>query len=147
MRAVLQRVSQANVKVDDQIVGQISIGWMVLLGVGQGDGIVDLDYIIDRIVQMRAFADEQGKMNLTVQQVRGSILLISQFTLYGDLRSRRPGFKDAASPEIAKQLYEAAAEKIRDLGVPLQMGIFAADMKVSLLNDGPVTFFLDSKSR
>ncbi len=146
MRALLQRVQQARVEVDMKIVGQIGKGWLVLLGVGQGDTSQDVDYMVDRIVKLRAFADANGKMNQSIVDVQGELLVVSQFTLYADCKSRRPGFTDAAPPAIAKELYEEACRKLIAANVPVQTGIFAADMQVFLQNDGPVTFWLDSRA-
>lgn len=144
MRAVLQRVTQAQVQVDGQIVGQIGTGWLILLGIGKGDTSDIADWMADRCVRLRGFADDQGKMNLSVQDVQGSLLVVSQFTLYGDCqRGRRPGFDAAASPDIAKELYLRFCEVARSLGVPVEQGIFQADMQVSLVNDGPVTLLLE----
>ena len=146
MRAVVQRVTRASVEVDEKIVGKIDNGFLVLLGVGQDDDETDLKYIVDKIVGLRVFEDENEKMNLSIQDVNGSLLVISQFTLYGDCRKgRRPSFDTAKNPKEAKQLYEKACECFKSLGINTQTGIFAADMKVDLLNDGPVTLLLDSK--
>lgn len=147
MRALLQRVRHARVEVDSKIVGQIQQGWLVFLGVGQGDHSEDVDYMVDRIVKLRAFADENGKMNRSLTDINGALLVISQFTLFADLTSRRPGFTQAAPPELAKALYEEACQKFRALNLPTETGIFAADMQITLLNDGPVTFWLDSRER
>jgi len=128
------------------MVGQIQQGWLVLLGIGKNDTQATAEYLADRCVKLRAFADENGKMNRSVQDVSGSILVVSQFTLYGDcLRSRRPGFDAAASPEIANELYLHFCSAIKSSGVPLSTGVFQADMKVSLINDGPVTFVLEKE--
>jgi D-aminoacyl-tRNA deacylase len=147
MRALLQRVQHAQVVVDDDIVGQIKIGWLVFLGVGIGDSSEDVDYIVDRIIKLRAFADDNGKMNRSIIDVDGQLLVISQFTLFADLKSRRPGFTQAAEPALGNELYEEACRKFQSQNVPVEKGIFAADMKVMLLNDGPVTFWLDSRQR
>ena len=147
MRAVLQRVRHASVTVEGEIVGQIEEGFLVLLGVGQGDTAADVDYIVDRVSKLRAFADQAGKMNLSIDQIGGSVLLVSQFTLLADLSGRRPGFTAAAPPAVARELYEYACERFRAAGVPLQTGIFAADMQVELLNDGPVTFIIESPKK
>ncbi len=146
MRALLQRVVHARVEVDLQITGQIDKGWLILLGVGQGDTSQDVDFIVDRVIKMRAFADENGKMNKSILDVQGSVLVVSQFTLYADTKSRRPGFTAAAPPDLAKQLYEEACSKFRQANVPTETGIFAADMQVTLQNDGPVTFWIDSRA-
>ncbi len=146
MRAVLQRVKEAKVEVNGVCVGAIELGWLVFLGVGRGDSEADVDYMVDRIVKLRGFADSQGKMNESVAQVNGSVLLVSQFTLFADCSSRRPGFKQAAEPDIAEELYKLACQRIAACGISVATGVFAADMKVSLLNDGPVTFLLDSRT-
>ncbi len=147
MRAIVQRVLTAKVEVEKQIVGQIERGWLVFLGVGQGDESSDLDYIVDRIVKLRAFSDVEGKMNLSIDQIDGSLLIVSQFTLYGDCSSRRPGFKQASHPDIARQFYELACGQFRTHGLTVATGVFGADMQVTLTNDGPVTFWLDSRTR
>lgn len=145
MRAVVQRVSEASVKIDGEVKGSIGKGYMVLLGIEDIDEEVDLEYICDKITGLRVFEDEQGKMNLSIEDVSGSVLLISQFTLYGDARKgRRPSFIKAARPEKAIPLYEKAIERLGRT-VPVETGEFGADMKVSLVNDGPVTILLDSK--
>ncbi len=146
MRAVVQRVKQASVTVDSQITGRIEQGLLVLLGVGPDDGPADAAYITDKIANLRIFADDSGKMNRSVQDIAGGILLISQFTLFGDCRKgRRPDFSQAAPPALAKALYEQAIETLRGLGLTVQTGIFAADMQIDSVNDGPVTILLDSK--
>lgn len=146
MRAVIQRVSQSNVQVNNKIVGEINEGLMVLLGVSLEDTLEDVKFLAEKIVNLRIFEDEQGKMNLSVKDVKGKILSISQFTLYGDCRKgRRPSFVEAAKPDQAEKLYEEFNKYIKNLGVDLETGTFQADMKVFLINDGPVTFILDSK--
>jgi D-tyrosyl-tRNA(Tyr) deacylase len=145
MRAVLQRVSRAKVTVDAEVAGQIGRGWLVLLGVAPGDGKKEIDWLADKVANLRAFADAEGKMNLSVQDVGGSVLVVSQFTLYGDcLRGRRPGFTGAAHPNVAEPLYEQFVVALKALGVPVATGRFAADMQVELVNDGPVTFVIDT---
>jgi len=145
MIALLQRVSHAKVTVDEKVTGQISKGWLVLLGVGKGDTEVHARWLSDRVIGLRAFADENGKMNLSVKDVGGSVLVVSQFTLMADCQSgRRPSFTNAAAPDEANRLYEFFVEQIRQLQVPVQTGEFGAMMAVELLNDGPVTFWLDS---
>ena len=145
MRMVCQRVFQANVTVNNQPVGTIGKGLLIYLGVGKGDTIKDAEFIADKIVNLRIFADEAGKMNLSVQDVAGSILLISNFTLHGDCRKgRRPGFDAAAEPALAKQLYEQVAELMTEQGVAVEKGVFGEYMHVTSINDGPVTFLLDS---
>jgi len=146
MRVVLQRVSQAKVEVDNNIVGQIGRGLLVYLGVGTGDQLSDAEYIAQKLVNLRIFADPAGKMNKSVTDVKGDVLLISNFTLQADCRKgRRPGFDGAAEPELAQQLYEKTAELIAHRGVKVEKGIFASHMHVSSINDGPGTFILDSK--
>ena len=143
MRIVLQRVSQASVTVDGNIVGQIGRGVLLLVGVGKGDTEKDSVYLAEKIVNLRVFPDETGKMNLSLLDIGGSALLVSQFTLYGDCsKGRRPGFDGAAPPELAKQLYEHFVGRIRAAGVKVETGVFQASMTVSLVNEGPVTFIL-----
>ncbi|HWQ58150.1 MAG TPA: D-aminoacyl-tRNA deacylase [Clostridia bacterium] len=145
MRAVVQRVSRAKVAIEGTVRGEIGRGYMVLLGIEENDGQADLEYICDKLVGLRVFEDAEGKMNLAVTDVGGSILLISQFTLYGDARKgRRPGFIRAARPEKAIPLYEQAIARLRQ-SVPVETGEFGADMQVELVNDGPVTILLDSE--
>ena len=147
MRAVVQRVTRAKVTVEDRVTGQIDHGLLVLLGAGAGDTAEDLRYIVDKIVHMRVFADAAGKMNRSVLDVTGGVLVISQFTLFGDLRQgRRPGFTGALEPVAAKALYEDALTALRAAGIDrVEAGVFAADMAVELVNDGPVTLLLDSR--
>ncbi|KPK74909.1 MAG: D-tyrosyl-tRNA(Tyr) deacylase [Phycisphaerae bacterium SM23_30] len=145
MRAVIQRVTQARVEVEGEIAGQIEGGLLVFLSVGQGDTEADVQYMADKLVNLRIFADENDKMNLSVRDVGGAILMISQFTLHGDCRKgRRPGFDQAAEPKIARRLYERTVELVRQQQIRCETGVFAAHMHVSSLNDGPVTFLLDS---
>ena len=145
MRTVIQRVLQAEVTVNDQQVGKIEKGLLVYLGVGADDTIKDAQFIADKLVNLRIFPDEARKMNLSVQDVGGSILLISNFTLHGDCRKgRRPGFDAAAEPALAQQLYEKVIELIAGRGVTVEKGIFGEYMHVNSINDGPVTFLLDS---
>ena len=145
MRAVIQRVSRAKVVIEGKTAGEIQKGYVVLLGVEDTDTEADLDYILDKTIGLRVFEDDGGKMNLSITDVQGSILLISQFTLYGDARhGRRPSFIKAARPETAKPLYENAIDRL-SLRVPVQTGEFGADMQVELVNDGPVTILLESK--
>lgn len=145
MRAVLQRVRRAKVAVDGDSTGEIGVGWLVLLGVAPADARKDIDWLADKVVNLRAFPDADGKMNLAVQDVGGSVLVVSQFTLYGDCRKgRRPSFTGAAVPAVAEPLYEAFVAAVRALGVPVATGRFAADMQVELVNDGPVTFVIDT---
>lgn len=146
MRAVIQRVRSAQVEVEQQIVGQIEIGLVVLLGVQVGDTERDLAYLVDKTSGLRIFPDSEGKMNLSVQDVGGSLLVVSQFTLLGDCRKgKRPSFAQAAPPEIAKTMYEAFIEQARQRTLRVETGVFQADMQVSLCNDGPVTVILDSR--
>lgn len=146
MRAVVQRVSRASVKVEDQFVGQIDAGLLVLLGVTNDDSETDANYLADKIVGLRIFEDAEGKMNLPVGETGGAILAVSQFTLFGDVRrGKRPSFDAAARPEQAKKLYEYFVDRVRALGVRCQTGAFQATMQVELVNEGPVTILLDSK--
>ena len=145
MRAVIQRVLQAKVEVDGQAVGQIDKGLLVYLSVGKGDTEDDGQFMADKLANLRIFADDAGKMNRSVQDIGGAILLVSNFTLHGDCRKgRRPGFDAAAQPQLAQQLYEKVAELISARGVKVEKGVFAAHMQVSSTNDGPVNFLLDS---
>src|SRR3954468_20056896 len=146
MRAVVQRVARASVQVEGEVVGRIGPGWLVLLGVARGDADADADRLAEKVVGLRAFADEQGKMNRSVAEVAGSVLVGSQFTLLGDCRKgRRPGFDEAAEPAEAERLYLRFAAAVGAAGVPVATGVFRAMMQVELVNDGPVTFLLDSR--
>jgi D-tyrosyl-tRNA(Tyr) deacylase len=146
MRAVLQRVLRASVKVDDEIIGSIGVGWLVLLGVAKGDVDEDADKLAEKIVGLRAFTDRDGKMNLDVTEVGGSVLAVSQFTLLGDCRKgRRPSFFEAAEPAEAERLYTRFVDRLKSAGIPVETGRFRAHMAVDLLNDGPVTLLLDSR--
>ena len=146
MRAVVQRVSQASVTVDRTITGSIEQGLLVFLGVGKGDTETDVDFIADKVVNLRMFEDADNKMNLSVKDVGGAVLLISQFTLYGNCRKgRRPDFTAAGLPEMAKPLYEQTILAIKEKSVPVETGIFAAGMDIESINDGPVTLILDSQ--
>ncbi len=146
MRAVLQRVARASVTVEAAVVGQIGVGWLVLLGVAKGDCDKDADRLADKVAVLRAFPDDNGKMNRSVSEAGGGVLVVSQFTLLADCRGgRRPSFTDAADPLDAERLYLRFAERLASTGLPVEKGIFRADMKVDLLNDGPVTFLLDSR--
>jgi len=149
MIAVIQRVSHASVTIDDQVKGQIDTGFLVLLGITHTDTLEDVDWLSKKIVNMRVFSYDAGKMNLDLTTVNGTILLISQFTLHASTKKgNRPSFIEAARPEVAIPLYEAMiAQLSAELGKPIQTGEFGADMKVSLLNDGPVTILIDSKNR
>jgi D-tyrosyl-tRNA(Tyr) deacylase len=145
MRAVVQRVIQAKVTVSGEITGQIKHGLLVLLGVGQADTEADAEYLAEKIAGMRIFEDEGGRMNLSVADVRGAVLAVSQFTLYGDVRrGKRPSFDAAARPERARELYEYFVARIRAAGLPCETGRFQEMMQVELVNDGPVTILLDS---
>jgi D-tyrosyl-tRNA(Tyr) deacylase len=146
MRAVVQRVTQARVEVADQIVGEIGAGLLVLLAVARDDTPADADYLADKIANLRIFEDDDRKMNRSVLDIGGAILVVSQFTLYGDVRrGRRPSYSDAAEPEKANQLYQYFAGQLRSLGLKVETGVFQATMKVSLTNDGPVTILIDSR--
>ncbi len=145
MRAVIQRVLQAEVEINGQTVGKIDKGLLVYLSVGKGDTIKDAEFMAEKLVNLRIFADEAGKMNRSVLDVGGAILLVSNFTLHGDCRKgRRPGFDAAAEPALAQQLYEKVVELIAEQGVAVERGIFGKYMQVSSINDGPVTFLLNS---
>jgi D-aminoacyl-tRNA deacylase len=145
MRAVVQRVSRAHVAVDGEIVGEIGHGLLVFLGVAHADTEADVDYLADKIAGLRVFEDEHGKMNLDTASIGGGILVVSQFTLYGDVRrGKRPSFDDAAPPGRARELYEHFVDRIRAAGLPCQTGRFQEMMEVALVNDGPVTILLDS---
>ena len=146
MRAVVQRVAEAAVRVDGEVVGQIGPGALVLLGVGQGDAEADADYLADKVLHLRIFPDEGGQMNRSVLDTRGELLAVSQFTLYGDTRrGRRPGFSAAAPPEEANRLYRYFVGRLRQSGLRVEEGVFRAMMDVSLVNRGPVTLLLDSQ--
>lgn len=146
MRAVIQRVKHASVTVDNEVIGAIKNGILILLGVSETDDDKDLDYIFDKTINLRIFEDENQKMNKSLIDVEGSILVISQFTLQGDARKgRRPSFIDAARPEKAKPMYEQFIQRCKDNNINTQTGEFGADMSVELCNDGPVTILLDSK--
>ena len=147
MRAVVQRVTNADVKIDGRVNGKIDDGLLVLLGVGNGDTEEDMKYIADTIIKLRIFSDENDKMNLRLEDVGGSMLVISQFTLYGDCsHGRRPYFGNAMEPVSANEMYEKFVAYIREQGIHTETGEFGADMKVSLTNDGPVTIILESKN-
>ena len=146
MRIVVQRVKESNVKVDNKIVGQINKGFLVLLGIKATDTKKDADYLVRKLINLRIFTDENDKMNLALKDVGGELLIISQFTLYGDCKKsgNRPSFSDSAKPELAVPLYEYFVEECKKQLPVVQTGIFGSNMKVSLLNDGPVTLILDS---
>jgi D-tyrosyl-tRNA(Tyr) deacylase len=147
VRAVLQRVKTSKVTVDSKVVGQISKGIMALIGVGRNDSFDDIKWLAEKIVNLRIFEDENGKMNLSLLDVKGELLLVSQFTLFGDCRrGRRPSFTDAAEPSLARELFERFVEYVRDTyPVRVETGVFQEHMEVELINDGPVTLLLDSK--
>ncbi|MFA6074388.1 MAG: D-aminoacyl-tRNA deacylase [Negativicutes bacterium] len=146
MRAVIQRVRQAAVVVNDQVVGAIGQGILVLLGVSKEDTLQDVGYLAEKIANLRIFSDADGKMNCSVKDIAGELLIVSQFTLYGDCRKgRRPSFDSAASPQLAEELYEKFVEHCRAMRIGVSTGKFQADMQISLQNDGPVTFVLNSK--
>ncbi|HJD15568.1 MAG TPA: D-tyrosyl-tRNA(Tyr) deacylase [Candidatus Enterococcus stercoripullorum] len=148
MRAVIQRVSQAKVVVDDNTVGQIGKGFMILLGVHEQDTQTDVDYLVGKISKLRVFEDDQQKMNRSIIDVDGKILSISQFTLFADTKKgNRPSFVQAAKPDTAIPLYEAFNEGLRQVGIPVETGIFGANMKCHLVNDGPVTIIIDSQNK
>ena len=146
MRAVVQRVTGARVEVAGKSVGEIAEGFLVLLGVARDDAQTDADYLAEKIVNLRVFTDEQGKMNLSLLDTGGAMLVVSQFTLYADTRrGRRPSYIDAAEPDLANALYEYFVARVRAQGIKVETGVFQAMMKVSLINDGPVTILLDSR--
>lgn len=148
MRAVIQRVERASVSVEGEIRGQIGAGFLVLIGVEEGDGDADFRYIAEKVPNLRVFEDEQGKMNRSLLEVGGELLAVSQFTLLGDARGgRRPSFITAARPETADPMYERLVADWRARGIRVETGVFGAHMKVSLVNDGPVTILLDSRRR
>ena len=146
MRAVVQRVSRASVKVRGELAGEIGIGLLVLLGVGQEDSEADADYLAQKVAGLRIFEDDGGKMNLSVTDAGGAVLAVSQFTLFGDVRrGKRPSFDSAARPERARELYQYFVERVRGLGLRCETGRFQEMMEVELVNTGPVTILLDSK--
>ncbi len=144
MRAVLQRVSHASVSVDTAVVGQIGQGLLILVCVLQGDTEAQADKLATRIAKLRIFKDNAGKMNLSLRDVQGSALVVSQFTLAADLRGNRPGFSAAAPPDLGRTMYDRFADSLASQDIPVAKGVFGADMRVSLLNDGPVTIWMDS---
>ena len=148
MRAVLQRVLEASVSVEGKEVSRIGPGLLVLLGVGPEDGETDVEWMAQKLSGLRIFPDEQGKMNLGLLDTHRALLLVSQFTLFADTRKgKRPSFIGAAPPELANALYERCGKRLRELGLTVGQGVFGADMKVALVNDGPVTLWLDSRAQ
>lgn len=146
MRVVIQRVSKASVSIDGNVVGKIGPGLLLLVGFTHGDSSADIDYLVRKIVNMRIFEDENGKMNISLLQKGYQILSVSQFTLYADTSGgNRPGFSNAAKPEIATRLFDEFNQKLRNQGVVVETGVFGAEMEVELVNDGPVTIIIDSK--
>jgi D-tyrosyl-tRNA(Tyr) deacylase len=146
MRAVIQRVKSAEVEVNGRLAGKIERGLLVFVGVGKGDGEADISYLTTKIPDLRIFEDHSGKFNLSLKEVGGEMLIVSQFTLFGDTRKgRRPSFSDAEDPPVAKILYEQLIENMKGQGIPVQTGEFQATMEVRLVNDGPVTLLLDSR--
>lgn len=144
MRFLVQRVKEASVEVNQQLVGKIQKGYLVLIGITHTDTEKEADFLVNKLINLRIFTDENNKINLNLKQVNGEILLVSQFTLYGNAsHGNRPDFIEAARPEYAKKLYEYIIEKVKDNGINTQTGIFGADMKVHLINDGPVTIMLE----
>ena len=148
MRVVIQRVTEANVKVEGEIVGEVKQGLMLLVGIQEEDTKTDVDWLVQKILNLRIFGDEEGKLNLSVQDIKGEILCISQFTLIADYKKgNRPSFIKAAKPDLAIPLFEYFKAEISNSGLKTEAGIFGADMKVSLLNDGPVTILMDSQTK
>ena len=146
MRAVVQRVSSARVYVDGRLTGEIGKGLLVFVGVGRGDGEEDISYLASKLPELRIFEDPSGKFNLSLRETKGEMLVVSQFTLYGDCRrGRRPSFTEAEEPSSAKEWYERLVSGLREQGIPVQTGEFQAQMEVHLINDGPVTLLLDSR--
>ena len=146
MRAVVQRVASSRVTVDERVTGEVKKGLLVLLGVTHDDTSKDVDYMVDKVTNLRIFEDENDKMNLSLKDIGGEVMAVSQFTLYGDARKgRRPSFSDAARPDVANPLYEEFVEELRAQGITVGTGEFGAHMMVELTNDGPVTILLESK--
>jgi D-tyrosyl-tRNA(Tyr) deacylase len=146
MKAVIQRVTRASVEVEGEVIGSIAEGLVLLLGVAKGDTAADADALVDKVAGLRIFADEQGKMNRSIREVGGALLVVSQFTLLGDTaKGRRPGFDDAAPPDAARVLYERVIAGFKTRNVPVATGRFGAHMRVELVNDGPVTFLVESR--
>ena len=148
MKVVLQRVAHTSVTVDGEVIGKIQRGFLLLVGVTHDDAMEDMEYLVRKIVQMRIFEDEEGKLNRSIQDIGGEILSVSQFTLYAETKKgNRPSFSKAAPGDVAHEMFEQFNGLLRETGVPVETGQFGADMKVELLNDGPVTILLDSKNR
>lgn len=148
MRVVLQRVSHASVTVEEKVIGKIQRGFLLLVGVTHDDAMEDMEYLVRKIVQMRIFEDEEGKLNRSIQDIGGEILSVSQFTLYADTKKgNRPSFSKAAPGDVAIEMFDQFNALLRETGISVETGQFGADMKVELLNDGPVTILLDSKTR
>ena len=149
MRVIIQRVQEASVRVEDQVIGAIERGYMILVGIENADSQEDLEWLSNKIVGLRLFEDENGVMNLSIKEIGGSILLVSQFTLHASTKKgNRPSYINAAKPDISLPLYEAMIQQLsKDLGKSIQSGQFGADMKVSLINDGPVTISIDTKNK
>jgi D-aminoacyl-tRNA deacylase len=146
MRIVLQRVKSAHVDVAGETVGAIGAGSVILLGVARGDRREDAEYLVDKVVQLRMFPDEEGRMNRSLLEIGGGLLVVSQFTLYGDCRKgRRPSFDQAAPPEQARALYEYFIQRLKSSNIAVETGVFQAEMEIHLINDGPATFILESK--
>lgn len=146
MRTVIQRVKHANVKVNGESIGKIGNGLLILLGITHDDTIKDVDWLVNKIKDLRIFEDENQKMNLGLSDINGEVLIVSQFTLYGDcIKGRRPSFINAAKPDMANSLYIKFIDKFKSYGIKTECGEFGADMKVELLNDGPVTIIIDTK--
>lgn len=148
MKAVIQRVTRASVEAEGRVVGRIGLGLLVLLGVAKGDDERDLSYFVEKVGTLRIFGDDRGKMNRSLRDVGGALLIVSQFTLCGETeKGRRPGFHLAAEPEAARAWYDEAVRRLRNEGLQVETGVFGADMQVELRNDGPVTFILDSRGQ
>jgi len=146
MKAVIQRVQSAEVLVDGRLTGKIGKGLLVFVGVGKGDGEEDISYMVSKLPDLRIFEDTSGKFNLSLREIKGEMLIVSQFTLYGDCKKgRRPSFTEAEEPSVAKNLYERLIHRLKEQGLPVETGEFQAKMDVHLVNDGPVTLLLDSK--
>ena len=148
MRAILQRVSEASVTTNEQTIGKIGLGWLVLLGFQETDDDEDIEYVCQKVLKLRLFSDEENKFNLSVQDIKGSLLLVSQFTLYGDCRKgNRPSFQNAAPAAKAETLWLKSVQAFKRSGITVETGQFQANMKISLINDGPVTMILESKAK